>query len=178
MPDIDLTKLLKTGVTISYEGIWDGKGADRHSEPDPSRVRSVYLGLTPADWCSIAMHEGDAYIGGCCGTASAMQDIESRALWIAEDGVCKALEDAGIRYIHAYSYPDGSLYKYVEVTGTEDETWEKLCALPVWRLGPVRPVERYTNDPPEPPRSTPEERRYYEEEQERLAGLWQHKYGG
>jgi hypothetical protein len=93
------------------------------------------------------------------------EQAESQALQIAEDGVCKALEDAGIRYIHAYSYPDGSLYKYVEVTGTEDETWEKLCALPVWRLGPVRPVERYTNE-----RSTPEE-------QERLAGLWQHKYG-
>jgi hypothetical protein len=71
----NLEALEANGVRILYEDNWVGEvGVDRHPEPDYSRVRSVYLGLTPKDWCAIAMHEGDSYIGGCCGTSGAIQD--------------------------------------------------------------------------------------------------------
>ncbi len=73
---MDPRKLEEKGVEIRHPEIWDGEpGKDRHSKPDPTRVSSVFLNLTPEDWCRIAMHEGDEYIGGCCGTASAMQDV-------------------------------------------------------------------------------------------------------
>jgi len=72
---INHAALEANGVRIHYEENWVGEvGVDRHAEPDHSRVRSVYLGLTPKDWCAIGMHEGDSYIGGCCGTSSAIQN--------------------------------------------------------------------------------------------------------
>jgi len=71
----NLAALEANGVRIHYEENWVGEvGVDRHAEPDFSRVRSVYLGLTPKDWCAIGMHEGGSYVGGCGGTSSAIQD--------------------------------------------------------------------------------------------------------
>lgn len=98
-------KLEEQGVRISYEEVWDGKpGVNRHSKPDKTRVRSVFLNLSPKDWCNIAMHEGDEYIGGCCGTASAMQDVVNG---IFRDG---GYADADALYTlgeYAKHHPDG-----------------------------------------------------------------------
>src|SRR3990167_8885301 len=36
---------------------------------------TLQLPFTPEEWCSTCMQEGDAYIGGCCGSASDMQSL-------------------------------------------------------------------------------------------------------
>ena len=80
---------------------------------------------------------------------------EEKALCYAESKVEETLNAAGIRWIHAYSWPDGSLYKYIEVavnpdgsvnpngSGSLDETWAKLCDLPAWKTGDIKPREKY-----------------------------------
>jgi hypothetical protein len=71
------------------------------------------------------------------------EDAEEVALSFVEHGVEQILADLGMRFIHEYSWPDGSCYKAIEVSGSEDETWAKLCSHPAWKLGPVHPLERY-----------------------------------
>jgi hypothetical protein len=102
---IDPKKLVKQGVVITHPEIWDGKpGVDRHSEPDPSRVSSVYLNLSAEDWCRIAMREGGEYIGGCCGTASAMQDVVNG---IFRDGGYADADELYSLGEYAKHHPDG-----------------------------------------------------------------------
>ncbi len=121
-------KLLEQGVVIGYESVWSGEpGVDRRSDDDPTRVRSVFLNLSPKDWCQIAMREGDEYIGGCCGTTSAMQDVVNG---IFRDG---GHADADSMYTlgqYAKSHPDGFEDWAKEFTQAEfDERcgkWKKL----------------------------------------------------
>lgn len=52
----------------------EGHGADKH---DLELFSHIDPGLTPLDWVRIASRAGDCYIGGCCGSSSAMQDVVS-----------------------------------------------------------------------------------------------------
>jgi hypothetical protein len=72
---LDLKKLEDNGVGITYETNWVGDGDDRHQETDYDRVTSVFFNLSADEWCHLASREGEYYIGGCCGTSSAIQDI-------------------------------------------------------------------------------------------------------
>jgi hypothetical protein len=102
---LDATKLLEQGVVITHPEVWDGEpGVDRHSDPDPSRVSCVFLNLSPQDWCQIAMCEGEDYIGGCCGTASAMQDIVNG---IFRKGGYADADDLYTLGEYAKNHPDG-----------------------------------------------------------------------
>lgn len=38
-------------------------------------VTSVFLPLTPEEWCECCMREGAHYVGGCCGNMSYAQDM-------------------------------------------------------------------------------------------------------
>lgn len=49
-----------------------GKGRKPHLLPQFS---DVLLPLTPTQWCNLAMNEGEDYVGGCCGSSSAIQDM-------------------------------------------------------------------------------------------------------
>lgn len=93
------------GVIISYSEVWSGEpGKDRRSEPDPTRVRSVFVNLTPADWCSVAMRDGDQYMGGCCGTMSAFQDVINGIFRDGGDADASDLYKLGH---YAKAHPDG-----------------------------------------------------------------------
>jgi hypothetical protein len=46
-----------------------------HAAVTENRVTHVHVQFTPQEWCDLAMREGRWYIGGCCGTTGAMQDI-------------------------------------------------------------------------------------------------------
>lgn len=70
-----IAALRDKGVQISHETVWKGEVPNRYSEEDPHSVHGVTLPLSPEEWCQIAMNEGAYYIGGCCGTSSAMQDV-------------------------------------------------------------------------------------------------------
>ncbi len=127
---LDPKKLEENGVVITYKEIWDGKpGFDRNSTPDSTRVHVVFLNLTAGDWCRIAMHEGEEYIGGCCGTASAMQDGING---IFRDG---GYADADAIYTlgeYAKSHKDGFEGWWKDVSQEQFDTrcngWEKLTA--------------------------------------------------
>lgn len=53
---------------------WRPKKPPRKPHPLPF-FRSIRLPFTPEEWCGLMMSEGGSYIGGCCGTSSAVQDI-------------------------------------------------------------------------------------------------------
>jgi len=61
------------GIKYRLKTEYRGKGEDR-AEYFLQLFNSVELPLTPKEWCSIAMSEGENYMGGCCGTMSAVQD--------------------------------------------------------------------------------------------------------
>jgi hypothetical protein len=63
------------GVRMVFESDWIGDPPDRHAVPNPNLVRSVFLPFTPDDWWELTTRDGDDYIGPCCGTTGAMQDI-------------------------------------------------------------------------------------------------------
>lgn len=70
-------KILKLlGLEYNVEDEWrrrpEGRGADKH---ELELFSHVDPGLTPIDWVRIASRTGDCYIGGCCGSSSAMQDV-------------------------------------------------------------------------------------------------------
>jgi hypothetical protein len=69
-------RLSEVGVKVQYERNWVGEpGKGRHPEPDPTRINRVYLPFKPADWWQLVTRDGEDYIGPCCGTTGAMQDI-------------------------------------------------------------------------------------------------------
>lgn len=74
---IDFALLGPHGFDVHFHEMWVGAPGtpERHSVPIPNKIKGVRLPFTPAEWCQIAMRDGDSYIGGCCGTSGAMQDI-------------------------------------------------------------------------------------------------------
>jgi len=92
------------GVEYHCEEEWvsdteDGK-PPRHPV-DLKYFRSVQLPLTPEEWCSIVMRDGEDNIGGCCGTTSVIQDIMEKCFydggWI---GGHEFEEMAGLWIVH------------------------------------------------------------------------------
>ena len=59
MTDKILEKLEKLGLKVT----WDGK-----------HVRYVTFPLSPEEWCSLCMRDGEHYVGGCCGNTGVIQD--------------------------------------------------------------------------------------------------------
>jgi hypothetical protein len=63
------------GVTVTHEDEWEGTpGIDRTRYVLLDTIRGVHLPLSAEDWLKIATREGPAYVGGCCGNMSAVQD--------------------------------------------------------------------------------------------------------
>ena len=81
-----------------------GKVGVRVDYSDKGGITGIFVPFTPKEWFDIASQNGRHYIGGCCGTASAMQDI-----------VCSMFRDGGeldsgtlLRLgDYAKSHPDG-----------------------------------------------------------------------
>lgn len=128
---MDLTALSSTRVEVAFEEIWEGEPPNRTSRPDPSRVRAVYLGLSPKEWCSLAMREGEHYIGGCCGTTSAMQDVINGIFREGGYADGDALFSLGE---YARQHPDGFEDTFTKVWPQErfDDTCKRWKALDPW----------------------------------------------
>lgn len=63
------------GVQVAHDYVYEGEvGVNRHRIDLLDTVHSVFLPLTPVDWCHIAMREGEGYMGGCCGNMGVLQD--------------------------------------------------------------------------------------------------------
>lgn len=68
------------GVGVYHEDVWEDRGEGRQRYELPDAVHHVNLGLTPVQWCALAMRDPDegipsCYVGGCCGNMSYVQDI-------------------------------------------------------------------------------------------------------
>lgn len=70
-----ISQLDLLGVRYNEDGDWQGKvEVDRRFVPN-GLIKNLQLSLTPEQWCSLCMREeGRNYVGGCCGTMSAVQD--------------------------------------------------------------------------------------------------------
>jgi hypothetical protein len=77
--------LRPVGVKLSYKRRWRRNDPPpRESFIDPNVIESVRLPFNPTDWWHLTTREGRDYIGPCCGTSGAMQDI-----------ICEAYRDSG-----------------------------------------------------------------------------------
>ncbi len=80
MPNIDFETRVKMleglGIEFVLEQEWRPEKPPREPH-DLDIFRSVLLPLTAEEWCELCMREGSAYMGGCCGTMSYMQDTVS-----------------------------------------------------------------------------------------------------
>ncbi len=60
---------------IKYHRGEEWRGEPPNRGPQPIDVfEGVLLPLSPVEWMSVAMRDGDHYLGGCCGAMSALQD--------------------------------------------------------------------------------------------------------
>jgi hypothetical protein len=120
---------------------------------DRSWIDKVKLDLTPNQWCNLCMRDGNQYVGGCCGTSSAMQDIVNGAF--RDDGWLEAhdlrrLADLGISHDgKASPYTDTALLKR---WGKPLGPWTKLGCLwqfcePNLRVGWVEDLPTHKTDP-------------------------------
>lgn len=75
MKSLDEAPLAKLGVKIAYCQEWVGEPPNRHPETRNDAIDNVTLPFSPETWWRISSRDGDCYIGPCCGTTGAMQDI-------------------------------------------------------------------------------------------------------
>jgi hypothetical protein len=74
---IKLLNLLGAEWTQDYEYRGEYPNRNKH---ELEIFKSVKLPLQPAEWCSLFMKEGSAYVGGCCGSMSYLQDTICREI--------------------------------------------------------------------------------------------------
>lgn len=120
---LDLKALEGLPMGITYETVWEGEYPNRTSRPNLERVSGVYLGLTPSDWCEIAMREGGSYIGGCCGTTSGMQDVVNG---IFREGGWANADDMWTLGEYAKAHPDG--FKEDFTVRWKQKRFDEQCA--------------------------------------------------
>jgi len=79
------------GAGYNVETEWRGAGAKRKEYKLPLFV-NIGIPLDPEEWFELCSREGIHYIGGCCGTASEIQDHLNS--WLRDGGWvdCKKLE--------------------------------------------------------------------------------------
>lgn len=125
---MNLASLEKTGSQVYRATKWVGEvGIDRREEQTED-IRSVYIHMTPAEWCALCMREGSHYIGGCCGASSYIQDCFNAIF--RDNGIMDArvlIELAGA----CRNHPDGfELFCEEEMSqGAFDENcgaWDRL----------------------------------------------------
>lgn len=118
--------IMDLGVVVGHEDEWTGTpGVDRTQWKLLDTVAGVNLSsfITPAMWVEIAQREGSAYIGGCCGNMSQLQDLINGIF--RDGGWCEGhdlLEIGRICRGH-----DG----FDEFDPMDDETFDKWIS--VWR---------------------------------------------
>jgi hypothetical protein len=69
--------LVSLGIRFHCEDEYRGKPPDRKAH-ELALFKNVELPLTPEDWCRICMNDGEEYMGGCCGSMSAVQDVVNK----------------------------------------------------------------------------------------------------
>lgn len=79
--------LEKLGVEYGLEYEYRGEVGPERKSYDLPLFTSVTPPFTPEMWVSIARNTGEHYIGGCCGSSSAMQDLVCSWFRMANEGV-------------------------------------------------------------------------------------------
>lgn len=72
-----IAEVRKLGAVVTFEERYDCV-AGEHVEID-GHVAVVNVGWTPEQWMQVAQREGRHYLGGCCGSMSAVQDVVNSA---------------------------------------------------------------------------------------------------
>lgn len=140
--NVSLANLKRLGVEVSLDEEWRGTpGVDR-APHTVNVIGNIRLPFTAAEWCSLCQREGADYIGGCCGSASHLQDTLNS--WFRDGGyihpsalaefaeMCKLHDGAESRFA---SVPD--LLPIIEsgcldVGNVDRNPWDVLAA--VWHL--------------------------------------------
>lgn len=73
--DTAVAHLKTLGVTYTQDYDYGKQGGEKRHRFDVPVFTNVTPPFSAKEWCSLCMNEGDHYIGGCCGTTSAAQDI-------------------------------------------------------------------------------------------------------
>lgn len=129
----ELLKKIGAVATRDYEYRGEPPNRDRC---DLSLFTHVQLPLTPEEWCQLCMSSGDCYIGGCCGSSSAVQDHVNS---IFRDGCARIVDLAEIAEAMIYHDGESSFFgpakkplpQLVEQFAGMDP-WEKIAL--TWHL--------------------------------------------
>lgn len=68
----------------------------------------------------------------------------NEACWNADIAAEKALDESGLKWVHEYAYPDGSMYKRVWAASEEEIKEKIVLSAPIYRL------DIYVAEPQEP----------------------------
>jgi hypothetical protein len=68
-----LLRILK--IEYGQEHDYGKQGTDKRHKFDIELFSNIKLPFSPLEWCQLCMKDGFHYMGGCCGTCSAIQDI-------------------------------------------------------------------------------------------------------
>jgi hypothetical protein len=130
--------LKRLNVEFRQTEEWRDKPPPRRPHALPF-FKGIKLPFTPEEWCDLMMNEGRYYVGGCCGTSSAVQDILGQVFRF-ETGwmdVEKLAEVAMLQVSHGErkerpNFKDlGDLDAAIK-KWTELDPWQKLAVL--WHL--------------------------------------------
>jgi len=115
-------------------------------EDDDGYITSVFLPLSPEEWCECCMREGAHYVGDCCGNMSYAQDILNRFF---RDGGWVSPRDLA-RYIEMMRSHDGYDKEDLPDPQAQESTDPLARIIAVWDLisSNIKPLsERSINKP-------------------------------
>jgi hypothetical protein len=132
------------------------QGKDRHKVLLPL-FRGLTLPLTPEQWCSLCMGDGDDYIGGCCSSLASVQNIMGgvfrrggyldceQLATIAETLESHDGDDSNfVKYTH--TIPDKALLNFNNLSA-----WDKLAIIWVFMKDYWVPGKFYENNTTDDP---------------------------
>lgn len=139
-----------------------GSGVRKSYGKDDTKIREVLLPLSDAQWIQLCTNEGEYYVGGCCGTSSAIQDEVSGAFrfdsgWFSS----RKLTDIAEMWIshgeggNAPNFDEMVPVEDVEANWASYDPWQRLAA--IWHL--VKDdLQTSSMDMPYAPKSRKEDR--------------------
>lgn len=134
----------RLGVEFHQDYDYGKQGTETRHRFNVPVFRNFHLPFTADEWCDLCMHEGDFYIGGCCGTTSAAQDILNHVFreggWVngkelteVADLLANHDENPDSPYLFsALAEPLDAAVQHAWERWTEIDPWEKLAV--IWHI--------------------------------------------
>jgi len=147
----DRVKLLEH-LVINFTPKHEYRPAKPPRSPHDIKVfEQVLLPLSPSEWCGMCMRDGDEYVGGCCGSSSAIQDqinhwFRMDSGWVKITDLQDVAEQWTAHGDTGWDNDEDDLEALVNKTKTNwlnTSGWEKIRV--VWKIvkdhyGPVIPT--------------------------------------